>query len=120
MRLVDLLLPHDNTGSEARLKVAKVCKFVLRVLCWAVSLWWMVLWLVYPTTPGSSFKQDVSTHVVSSFFGTSGTYFNSSSSMTVCLQNSVSNSISILLQFHEVSQLGIGFLLSMNSRRRDS
>jgi len=32
----------------------------------------VLLWLLYPTTPGSSFTQDVSIRVVSSVFGTSG------------------------------------------------
>lgn len=75
MRLVELLLPVDNTGSSVRQKVARVSKIGLQLLCWAVALLWVVLWLLYPTTTGSRFKQDVYIHVVSSFFGTSGMSF---------------------------------------------
>lgn len=71
MRLVELLLPVDNSGNSVTEKIVRVSKIGLRVLCWAVALLWVTLWLLYPTTPGSVFKQDVSTHVVSSFFGTS-------------------------------------------------
>lgn len=73
MRLVELHLPVDNSGNSVTEKIVRVSKIGLRVLCWAVALLWVTLWLLYPTSPGSVFKQDVSTHVVSSFFGTSGT-----------------------------------------------
>ncbi|KAG0625705.1 hypothetical protein M758_2G075000 [Ceratodon purpureus] len=76
MKLVELLLPVDNTGHGHRMRsFVRVLRICLRVACWAVAMLWLVLWLLYPTTPGSLFKQDVTENVYSSFFGTSATYY---------------------------------------------
>lgn len=74
MKLVDQLnlLRVDNPGVGSFVRVLRIC---LRVACWAVAALWLALWLLYPTTSGSIFKQDVTKNVNSSFFGTSATFY---------------------------------------------
>lgn len=76
MRIVNPFSHGDSTRSDRHdadyaivVEAARIC---LRVAAWALTLFWVALWLLYPTTPGSYFKQDLATHVVSSFFGDSG------------------------------------------------
>ena len=73
MKLVAPLRPVDNGRGYGVGSLVRVLRICLRAACWAVTVLWLVLWLLYPTTPGSTFKEDVTKNVYSSFFGSSGT-----------------------------------------------
>ena len=81
-RLVKIRPHFDSIGrnlesDDVMMKLARGCKRLLEVASWAVTLWWLALWLLYPTTPGSVFKSIVSIQVGhSGLFGTSGIEFN--------------------------------------------
>ncbi|KAG0568392.1 hypothetical protein KC19_6G016700 [Ceratodon purpureus] len=78
-RLVKLLHFDDSLGRNHEddvMKLARGCKSCLKVASWAVALWWLTVWLLYPTNVGNVFKEDVSIQVGNSgFFGTSATYY---------------------------------------------
>lgn len=63
---------NRNNSDEVVAAAARFVKGCLWLSSWVVAVWWLVLWLLLPTSQGTTFEEEVEDHVYSRFFGNSG------------------------------------------------